>query len=222
MLIKNLICAIKSCDVMNKWIYDATKGKISNMINPPIYDDIIMYLMNAIYFKGSWAYKFDVSQTKGGTFTNIKGKQKTVPMMNKTDAYKYFENDELKAIELPYGSGNTSMYCILPEANDVNDFIAKFDNSKWNEIQSKLELTGGVKVSIPRFKFEYSIYAKYIYYILLLSCCVEAAAYFGLSGRRFRNYPDTKLELSGHLVCRFDFMIIRHLFQYPLLFSIEE
>lgn len=76
-------------------------------------------------------------------------------MMNKTDTYKYFENDELKAIELPYGSGNTSMYCILPEADDVNDLIAKFDNSKWNEIQSKLARTKDVIVSIPRFKFEY-------------------------------------------------------------------
>jgi len=145
----------ESCDIMNKWISDSTKGKISKMLNPPISDNIVMYLMNAIYFNGNWAEKFDVSRTKDGTFTNIKGEQKTVPMMNKKDAYKYFASDELKAIELPYGSGNTSMYCILPEADDVNDFISKFDNSKWDEIQSKLKLTSGVEVSIPRFKFEY-------------------------------------------------------------------
>jgi serine protease inhibitor len=142
-------------DIMNKWISDSTKGKIDKMLSPPIPSDIIMYLMNAIYFKGNWTDKFDIRQTTDSTFTNIKGEQKTVPMMNKTDKYKYAQTSEYRAIELPYGSGSVSMYCILPETGNVNDFIATFDNSKWSEIKSKLAMAGSIHLSIPRFKIEY-------------------------------------------------------------------
>ncbi|WP_010252629.1 serpin family protein [Acetivibrio cellulolyticus] len=144
-----------SCDVMNKWISDATKGKISNMVEPPIPAETVMNLINAIYFKGNWTDQFDISQTTEGTFTNINGKKETVQMMHKFDDYNYAENDEFRAIELPYGSGSISMYCILPEASNVNDFIAEFDNNKWTEIKSKLSHGSDINLSIPRFKFEY-------------------------------------------------------------------
>ena|GEM_PF-113740 len=145
----------EACDVMNMWIYDATKGKIGNMINPPIDPGIIMYLMNAIYFNGSWMDQFDITQTKESTFTNINGEERIVPMMNKTDKYKYAETSEFRAIELPYGSGSVSMYCVLPETDNVNDFISEFDNKKWNEIKRNLSMKSNIKLSIPRFEIEY-------------------------------------------------------------------
>lgn len=144
-----------ACDIMNKWIYDATKGKIDKMISPPIDPETIMYLMNAIYFKGDWAEHFDLMQTKDSYFTNIKGEKKLVPMMNKTDKYNYAQTNEYRAIELPYGAGNISMYCILPEQGNVNDFIDQFDSDKWNEIKSKLSIGSNIILSIPRFKIKY-------------------------------------------------------------------
>lgn len=143
-----------ACNIMNKWISDATKGKIDKMINPPIDPEIIMYLMNAIYFNGSWTDQFDEGQTRESTFTNIKGENKLVQMMNKTDSFKYGQGPGYKAVELPYGSGSVSMYCILPET-DVNDFVADFDNNMWSGIKSKLSTTSKVQLSIPRFKIEY-------------------------------------------------------------------
>lgn len=145
----------EACDVINKWISDATKGKIDNMINPPISPEVIMYLVNAIYFNGSWMDQFDKGQTIDSTFTKINGEKKLVPMMNKTDKYNYAETSELRAIELPYGSGSVSMYCVMPQTDNVNEFISKFDNSKWSEIKNKLSRSSNIKLSIPRFKIEY-------------------------------------------------------------------
>jgi serpin B len=144
-----------ACDVMNEWISDATKGKIEKMINPPIDPDMIMYLINAIYFNGSWMDQFDVTQTRDSAFTNIKGESKIVPMMSKNDNYKYAETSEYRAVELPYGSGSVSMYCILPEAGNLNDFIAEFDNTKWKEIKGKLSMGSKIVLKLPRFKIDY-------------------------------------------------------------------
>ncbi|HOQ01714.1 MAG TPA: serpin family protein [Acetivibrio clariflavus] len=145
----------EACDIMNKWISDATKGKINNVIKSPIQSNIVLYLMNAIYFNGSWTDKFDITQTTNSYFTNIKGEKELVPMMNRTGKYKYAQTSEYRAVEIPYGSRNVSMYCILPEKDNVNDFISQFDNNKWNEVKSKLSMRSNVRLSIPRFKIEY-------------------------------------------------------------------
>ena len=52
-----------AADRINEWISDATNGKINEMINPPIAPETLMYLINAIYFKGDWTKKFDKSDT---------------------------------------------------------------------------------------------------------------------------------------------------------------
>ena len=42
-------------EIINNWISDKTHGKIENMLDY-IPEDAIMYLINAIYFKGTWTY----------------------------------------------------------------------------------------------------------------------------------------------------------------------
>ncbi len=143
-----------SCDIMNKWISDATNGNINDVIKPPLGQSVKMYLMNAIYFNATWNEQFNEQQTRESTFTNIRGEEKLVPMMNRTGSYNYAESEELQAIELDYGSRHISMYCILPKNKNVNDFIAEFNVDKWNEIKGKL-LRNSVYVSIPRIKTEY-------------------------------------------------------------------
>jgi serine protease inhibitor len=52
-----------AADEINQWISDATKKKINKMIEAPIPSNIVMYLINAIYFKGDWTNQFDKEQT---------------------------------------------------------------------------------------------------------------------------------------------------------------
>lgn len=145
-----------ACDTMNKWISDSTKGMIGKMIDPPIPEYIKMYLMNAIYFNGSWANKFDASKTKDGIFNTLLGDKKAVPMMNKTDSCLYTETSEFKAVKLPYTKGNISMSCILPKNDNINDFISKFNNEKLAAMNKNFSNVNEVILSIPRFKIEYA------------------------------------------------------------------
>ena len=49
-------------DAINAWASDKTKGKIPTIIED-ISPDMVMFLLNAIYFKGPWSSKFDKSKT---------------------------------------------------------------------------------------------------------------------------------------------------------------
>lgn len=143
-----------ACDTMNNWISDSTKGLIGKILYPPLPENIKMILMNAIYFKGSWANKFDKSNTKDDDFTTIKGDIETIPMMNKTDSCLYTDNSEYKAVKLPYAKGNISMSLILPHNDNINDFISKFDNEKLAQMNKSFSKKNKVILSIPRFKME--------------------------------------------------------------------
>ena len=150
--------AENAADTINQWISGATKGKIKKLLEPPISPDVIMYLINAIYFKGDWKYKFDEKNTSDALFNAGNGLASQVRMMSKKGKAGYMQGEGFKAVSLPYGSGNTAMYCILPDENvPVNKFIADLDESKWREIQSGMAEANEVEIKLPRFKLEYGV-----------------------------------------------------------------
>lgn len=148
----------ESADVINKWINDSTNGKIQKMIDPPIDDNVIMYLINAIYFKGNWAKEFDKKKTFLSEFHGEDGNTQGVNMMVKKGTVEYGQGDNFKAVRLPYGKGKTSMYCILPKGNIlVNDFIEAMNFKKWEEIKKSVSKKEDILLHIPRFNIEYGI-----------------------------------------------------------------
>lgn len=147
-----------SADKINKWIDNATKGKINKMLKPPISPDVIMYLINAIYFKGQWEKKFDKKMTSPGKFRTEDGRSEDVQLMSRKGEVEYGNVDGTKVVRLPYGKGKTAMYCVLPdEGVKINDFIKNLDLEKWNEIRESVSKTDDVTLKIPRFNMEYGI-----------------------------------------------------------------
>jgi serine protease inhibitor len=149
---------IKAADTINDWISKATKSKIDKMIEPPISPDVIMYLINAIYFKGQWTKQFDKKLTFTGTFNKEDGKKQEVQMMSRKGKIEYGEVGKSKIVRLPYGNEKTAMYCILPEQDvKINDYIEEFSFEKWKELQESLSKNDDVILHLPRFKLEYGI-----------------------------------------------------------------
>lgn len=147
-----------SVDKINKWIDNATKGKITKMLEPPISPDVIMYLINAVYFKGQWEKKFDSKMTFTGKFHAEDGSSEDVQLMSRQGEVDYGSIDGDKVVRLPYGKGKTAMYCVLPdEGIKINDFIKTLDGEKWNQIRNSVSKTDDVLLQIPKFKMEYGI-----------------------------------------------------------------
>ena len=93
-----------AADIINNWISDATNKKITEMIEPPIAPDTLMYLINAIYFKGEWAKKFDKENTYSADFHAENGSTQNIMMMTLNGEIEYGRGDDFQAVRLPYGS----------------------------------------------------------------------------------------------------------------------
>jgi len=143
--------------IINGWVYDNTNGKIEEIVDDPINPMIVMFLINAIYFKGTWTYQFDEDSTKDTLFTLPDGTKKPCKMMEQRGFYKHFSNDDFQAIDLPYGDGDFSMTIFLPNLNtDIDSLIAEFDPENLNYWLSRFSSDSG-DIFIPKFKLEYEL-----------------------------------------------------------------
>jgi serine protease inhibitor len=146
-----------AADIINKWVEEKTKGKIDKIIDQ-INADIVMYLINTIYFLGDWTKSFDSEKTADYQFNNYDGSTVTADMMYNKTTLKYADKDAYKMVRLPYGDGKLSMYVILPgENSDINEFVKALDKQKWEEMVYTLQSTDDVLVRLPKFKMEYGI-----------------------------------------------------------------
>jgi serpin B len=141
---------------INNWVKTNTNGKIPKIVPEPVPTDVVMYLINAIYFKGSWRQKFDPKQTQVQPFTLIDGSKKQVELMHARGTYGLYQNNEVQLIDLPYGDSLFSMTVLLPKPEiDINTFVAGLTDSK---VHSWIEGMHGVsetELLLPKFKLEY-------------------------------------------------------------------
>jgi serine protease inhibitor len=143
-------------DTINGWIADNTKDKIKKMLDV-IPADAVMYLINAIYFKGNWTDEFDEGMTSDDDFYLADGSTKKVPMMNKWQELLYCSGNGYSGIRLPYGQEKMSMYIILPDKGEnIDSLISSLDADRWNEITGSFS-NKQIDLSMPKYKMEYGI-----------------------------------------------------------------
>ncbi len=135
---------------INNWAKEKTKGMIPKVLNA-VDPMAVTYLMNAVYFKGIWASKFDKARTQKEPFVTENGVRRQLPMMRQESQYRANVNDTYKTVILPYGNGSFNMVVLLPqEGKTVNDVLAGLSAETWREnIESCLEME--VDLKLPRF-----------------------------------------------------------------------
>lgn len=142
-------------ETINKWVKEKTQGLISKIIEQ-IPDEMVMYLINAIYFKGNWTYQFDARNTRDELFTLPNQSRVSTKMMSQEREHSYFANERFQAIDLPYGGGVFSMTIILPRAGtDISMFLASFSTTEWESLVNSFSQTRAMLL-LPKFKLEYS------------------------------------------------------------------
>ncbi|MCF3107434.1 serpin family protein [Niabella sp. CC-SYL272] len=138
--------------VINKWASDHTNGKITKVLDQ-LDPDLVLLLMNALYFKGDWRVKFDKSQTRPETFTKADGSTMQVNMMHRTDTIRYAAATDFDAIQKPYGNGQFTLTVLLPKTNAVADLFNQMDAQKWDALQHSFYTTK-LEIGIPSFKLK--------------------------------------------------------------------
>src|SRR5689334_18778930 len=111
-----------SKNTINGWVEDKTNKRIKNLIDA-VRPEEVMFLVNAIYFKGDWSYQFDKSKTHDASFHRIDGSTTPVSMMRAADVkMRWYENDDLRLLEIPYGNKQFNLTVIVPhEPNKFGD-----------------------------------------------------------------------------------------------------
>ncbi|MBD2449610.1 serpin family protein [Nostoc sp. FACHB-152] len=142
---------------INNWVNDNTNGKINKIVDT-IDPNQVLFLINAIYFKGQWTDKFDKNQTAEYPFYSASGQQKKHPMMSQTGEYQYYENEQFQAVSLPYGkNGKVSFYIFLPKQNsNLKTFYQNLNAENWEKWLAKFQNRDGF-IRLPRFKTDYEV-----------------------------------------------------------------
>jgi serine protease inhibitor len=144
----------QAAETINRWVSASTKGKISKIIDN-IDPQKVMFLINAVYFKGQWQKRFEKTLTKDQPFYLPGGQKKPVPMMAQSGNYLYHRGDKFQAVNLPYGEGGVSLYLFLPDkGSSLDEFLKGLSFQKWEEWINNFNDTPG-DVKLPRFKLDY-------------------------------------------------------------------
>ncbi len=139
---------------INRWVSQNTSGKIPQIIDQ-IDPSQILFLINAVYFKGDWTTQFDPAQTTQQPFYRLDGSQQPQPLMAQQGQYLYAETDQFQAISLPYGNRRLSMDIFLPKPNSsLGDFYQSLNAETWQTWTSQFQSRQG-NIQLPKFSFEY-------------------------------------------------------------------
>ncbi|XP_053570632.1 leukocyte elastase inhibitor [Bombina bombina] len=154
---------------INQWVSEQTKGKIPEILSEGSVDTTTrLVLVNAIYFKGDWAEKFNTGETKEMPFHLSKNEQKPVKMMYqmKKFPFTYIPEINCRILELPYVGHELSMIIMLPDSIKDNTTglqqvekeltLEKFQ--EWTRPENMGPID--VHVHLPKFKLEDSYKLK--------------------------------------------------------------
>lgn len=142
--------------LVNDWVKVKTGGKIPKLLDS--FDpDIVMTLINAIYFKGSWRAPFDPKHTSPGTFRGTQGNQ-SVPMMRRTGGFFVAaHHPDYQAAELVYGNGAFAMTLVVPrEDKTVPEVAAGLTSATWAGLVAGMVEADRAELVMPKFRLDYT------------------------------------------------------------------
>ena len=139
---------------INDWAARATAGRI-----PAILDEIapneVMFLVNAIWFKGLWQTRFDPAHTRDAVFHREDAGPVTVPLMSRRGAVATVHDRSATMVDLPYGGGAYSMTLLLPNGDaTVESVIREMTRERWDALLASLQPSELV-LELPRVRLEW-------------------------------------------------------------------
>jgi serpin B len=139
-------------NTINQWVDNKTNGLIKEIVEE-VSDRSYMFLINAIYFKGTWAFPFDKKLTKNQVFKGTI--TKSVPFMEGKPKANIWIDDIKTLVDLPYGNKQFSMSILMPnEGQNLDDFINQLTISQLNTWLAQ-SANKEIMLKMPKFKFAY-------------------------------------------------------------------
>ncbi len=147
--------SVDGFDPINEWVSDKTEGRIEEILSSDSVDpNTMLVIINAIYFKGSWAEQFDKDKTMMSDFYVDEETTVQVPTMELTAHLNLARNDQVQILELPYEGDRLSMLVLLPTRVDGIESVEEdLSIERLNEWTGQLREIN-TRVQMPKFQLE--------------------------------------------------------------------
>ncbi|BAP17477.1 serpin family protein [cyanobacterium endosymbiont of Epithemia turgida] len=146
----------ESVGIINRWVKDKTLGKIPQIIEQ-ISNEDVLFLANAIYFKGVWQIEFDPHLTTQQPFYLSNDRVIKFPLMSREGKYRYFETSDFQAVSLPYAGERFSLEIFLPRPDkNLKDLVSQLTISQWKKWIGQFREQQG-RLKLPRFSLSNEI-----------------------------------------------------------------
>lgn len=145
-------------DRINGWVADQTQGKIQNLLDGISGTDV-MFLINAIYFRADWQYRFDPKRTQDAPFYLKDGSPVAVPTMFSAGVkLRQYYDPAFRLLDIPYGNGQFSLVILLPEApyGSVADVMGQLNVTDLNRWIAEAD-TLTPQLYLPKFKTSFKM-----------------------------------------------------------------
>ncbi len=141
---------------LNQWASDNTNKRITKILDE-ISPEKILFLLNAVYFKGEWTVKFDKTLTKDEDFFAPSGTRKH-PLMQRQGNMVWTRGKNYQAVKLPFGKNERTSLCVFLPAPGVSveSVVAGLSASEIRNLVTLEEGTDGT-LFLPRFKLDYDV-----------------------------------------------------------------
>jgi serine protease inhibitor len=150
----NFADATGSLATINGWVSSKTNGKIPTILDT-IDSDLVMFLINAIYFNGNWRTKFDPALTADAQFHPSSGAAQGMKLMHRNGTMLYTETESYQAVDLPYGDSAFTMTVVLPKpGQNVESVATSLTPASWQSLTGQFHATL-VDLYLPKLKLSY-------------------------------------------------------------------
>ena len=157
---KNLDFSAKSSlTTINSWVSDATRGTIKTILDS-LDPASLLYLINAVYFKGDWDFPFTKESTYAQDFF-LKDTTVKAPFMHQSTSLPYAKALDAQMLMMSYTNDRFALVAILPpEGTELGAWLASqkeqgtFTERMFSSVE-RLKSTR-MELSIPKFEASYT------------------------------------------------------------------
>ena len=154
-LYESTVEQLYSLSQVNNWCNLKTHGTIPTILDE-LPGNVVMILLNAIYFKGSWKTEFDTKNTTKQLFYNLNSQEVYADTMKLKEKFNYYEDKDVQIVEMPYTYDSMSAVIFLPNKDtNINEFIDELTDEKLQKFLKRMN-EQIVQIELPKFKLEFS------------------------------------------------------------------
>ncbi len=140
--------------IINGWVEEQTEERIKDLLpQGSIHPNVVLVLVNAVYFNAGWLLKFQEEVTRPVEFTNLSGAKVTAQMMAQNEYFAYYQGDGYQAVELLYDGREMSMVLLVPDADQFDQFEQGLSVEQLQQTVTGLQRTQ-VQLSMPKWELE--------------------------------------------------------------------